>query len=98
MGDFSPHVCLAMGDRGITLMVFEVVSVFPLRRKSDQTKGSVIPRGMARVRAGAIHKDQKTFKNLLHRLSSSLVVEPTIGCCNGAGNILQRSCPLPDPS
>lgn len=75
MGYFPLHLCLAMGDRGITLMVFEVVSVFPLRRKSDQRRGSVIPRGMTRVRACAVQKDQKTFKNLLHRLSSSLVDE-----------------------
>ena len=60
MGESSPHVSLSigMGDRGIILMVFEVVSVFYLRRKPDQRKGNVIPRGLVGVRTNAIQRLQ----------------------------------------
>lgn len=61
--DFSLHICLSMGDRGITLIVFEVVSVFHLRRKPDQRKDSVIPGGMVRVRACAIQRHQTGIQN-----------------------------------
>lgn len=60
MGESSPHVPLSigMGDRGIILMVFEVVSVFYLRTKPDQRKGNVIPRGLVGVRTNAIQRLQ----------------------------------------
>ena len=60
MGESSPHIPLSigMGDRGIILMAFEVVSVFCLRRKPDQRKGNVIPTGTVGVRAYAIQRLQ----------------------------------------
>lgn len=53
-------------------MVFEVVSVFFLR-KPDQRKGRVIARGTMGVRAYAIQRLQTGIQNLLRGLSSSLV-------------------------
>lgn len=74
MGESSPHIPLSIGigGRGIILMVFEVVSVFFLR-KPDQRKGRVIARGTMGVRAYAIQRLQTGIQNLLRGLSSSLV-------------------------
>lgn len=64
MEKFSPCVplCIGMGDRRIILMVFEVVSVFHLRRKPDQRKGNIIPRGTVGVKAYAIQRLQTGIK------------------------------------
>lgn len=43
-------------------MVFEVVSVFHLRRKPDQRKGNIIPRGTVGVKAYAIQRLQTGIK------------------------------------